>query len=424
MCYSAQIWAEFRKFEREFGAVMNVNQYVRFFWERQKDGTWRKIPKRMKDAFADPRTEDERKIHDLIVEADAELARSLEAELFAQKKRLADAERALQTKITKKAQNEQRIARNKMEAAQRSLADLRRTERLPRDARIFPGQYVPVMILENGRRTLIPMRYQCRLPGWNEAMERKYPCTYNARRDNLAKSWSKLFGYRHGIMVVNVFYGMFPGTRWSIGNSHRVRRTRTWCLSLGPIRRTTCWSRACGHSMSAMSCTRLPPSRMSRRQRSRLRDTTAASFRSSPKISMLGSSPIPAISERLTPSSMTGTGHITNTGLRHDHRVLSPCLEIVARNHVIADEHVVEPPLHELDVGIADGGALDSLRLPDNVVPNFIVRRTRRQHRAQPSLEAVEHYNKFFGNGWHRSAGLRPMWLPDLSIRHCHGGFL
>lgn len=27
--------------------------------------------------------------------------------------------------------------------------------------------------------------YQCRLPGWNEAMERKYPGTYNARRDNL-----------------------------------------------------------------------------------------------------------------------------------------------------------------------------------------------------------------------------------------------
>jgi putative SOS response-associated peptidase YedK len=206
MCYSAQIWAEFRKFEREFGAVMNVNRYVRLFWEQKKDGTWRKLAKAMKDAFADPRNEDERKLHDLIAEADAELARSLEAELFAQKKRLADAERALQAKVTKKAQNEQRIARNKMEAAQRTLADLRRTERLPRDARIFPGQYVPVMILEDGKRTLIPMRYQCRLPGWNAIMERKFPGTYNARRDNLEKTWGKLFGYRHGVMVVTAFY--------------------------------------------------------------------------------------------------------------------------------------------------------------------------------------------------------------------------
>jgi|GEM_PF-1955592 hypothetical protein len=31
MWYSAQIWAEFRKFEPEFGAVMNVHQYVRLF---------------------------------------------------------------------------------------------------------------------------------------------------------------------------------------------------------------------------------------------------------------------------------------------------------------------------------------------------------------------------------------------------------
>ena len=206
MCYSAQIWAEFRKFEREFGAVMNVRQYVRLFWEKKKDGTWRKIAKAIKDSFADPHSEDERTIHDLIVEGDAELARTLEQELFTQKKRLADAERTLQTKVTKKAQNEQRIARNKMEAAQRGLADLKRTERLPRDARIFPGQWAPVMVLQDGRRTVFPMRYQCRLPGWNEIMERKYPGTYNARRDNLEKSWAKLFGYSHGIMVVNAFY--------------------------------------------------------------------------------------------------------------------------------------------------------------------------------------------------------------------------
>jgi putative SOS response-associated peptidase YedK len=206
MCYSAQIVAEYKKFEREFGAMMDIQQYARFFWERRKDGTWRKIAKAIKAAFADPRDDAEREISTIIAEGDAELASALESELFAQKKRLANAERALQTKVTKKAQNEQRIARNKMEAAQRNLADLRRTERLPRDSRIFPGQYAPVMILQDGKRTLAPMRYQCRLPGWNDAMERKYPGTYNARRDNLEKTWGKLFGYRHGIMVVNAFF--------------------------------------------------------------------------------------------------------------------------------------------------------------------------------------------------------------------------
>ncbi len=97
-----------------------------------------------------------------------------------------------------------------MEAAQRTLADLRRTEPLDRDARIYPGQYAPVMIVHEGQRVIVPMRYQCRLPGWNEAMERKYPGTYNARRDSLEKTCGRLFGYRHRIMVVNAFYENVP----------------------------------------------------------------------------------------------------------------------------------------------------------------------------------------------------------------------
>jgi len=206
MCYSAQIWAEFRKFEREFGAVMNVQQYVQLFWERRKGGAWRKIPKAMKDAFASPRNDAEREIAAVIAEGNADEAHALEAELFRQKTRLTNAERALQSKPTKKAESDKRISTDKIARAQRQLDDLRRREPLPRDSRIFPGWYANVMIQQDGKRTLIPMRYQCRLPGWNEAMERKYPGTYNARRDNLEKTWGKLFGFRHGVMVVTRFY--------------------------------------------------------------------------------------------------------------------------------------------------------------------------------------------------------------------------
>lgn len=31
-------------------------------------------------------------------------------------------------------------------------------------------------------------------------------CTYNARKDNLTKAWRQLYGYQHGILVVNGFY--------------------------------------------------------------------------------------------------------------------------------------------------------------------------------------------------------------------------
>lgn len=210
MCYSAQIWAEHRKFERAFGAGLSMQEYVRLFWERRRDGGWQKIPKAMKRAFAEPRTDEERELCTLVAEADAEQAQAFEAELFKQKTRLNAAERALATKPTKKALEDQRIATAKIKRAERNLADLRRKDAEPRDSRIYPGQFAPVMIAQDGKRLVVPMRYQCRLPGWNEVMERRYPGTYNARRDNLEKTWSKLFGYQHGIMVVNAFYENVP----------------------------------------------------------------------------------------------------------------------------------------------------------------------------------------------------------------------
>ncbi len=206
MCYSAQIEADFRKFEREYGAILSYRRFVELFWEKRQDGGWQKIPKAMRDAFRQPRTEEERELLELVTTADKEQANAFEAELFQQKTRLSGAERALAAKPTKKAENDQRIATDKIARAQRNLADLQRMTPLDRDARIFPGHYAPVMIMKNGQRLIVPMRYQCRLPGWTEAMEKQKPGTYNARRDNLDKAWRKLFGFQHGLMVITRFY--------------------------------------------------------------------------------------------------------------------------------------------------------------------------------------------------------------------------
>jgi putative SOS response-associated peptidase YedK len=207
MCYSAQIWADYKKYVRAFGADVSVRQYVELFWEKKKDGGWQKIPKAVKAAFADPSTDEEREIQALIAETDKEQAQAFETELFQQKTRLTGAERLMASgKPTKKAENDVRVAGNKIEQAQHRLSDLRRTDLLDRDSRMFPGQYAPVMIQKDGKRLVVPMRYQCRLPGWTEAVERKYPGTYNARRDNLEKTWGQLFGYHHGIMVMTAFY--------------------------------------------------------------------------------------------------------------------------------------------------------------------------------------------------------------------------
>ncbi|MEO5830020.1 MAG: SOS response-associated peptidase family protein [Rhodanobacter sp.] len=207
MCYSAQIKADYHDFLREHGAVISLKHFSELFWEKRQDGQWTKIPKAMREAFRHPRGEGESALAKLVAEAGRELAGKYEAELSAQAERLIRAEAVLAgPKPTKKAADDQRIAGNKIQAAQRNLEDLRRKELVDKDSRIYPGQYAPVMIEQDGQRLVVPMRYQCRLPDWNEATERKYPGTYNARRDKLEKSWGELFGYRHGIMIVTRFY--------------------------------------------------------------------------------------------------------------------------------------------------------------------------------------------------------------------------
>ncbi len=34
MCYSSQVWADYRKFVRAYGAVIDVEEFYRLYWER------------------------------------------------------------------------------------------------------------------------------------------------------------------------------------------------------------------------------------------------------------------------------------------------------------------------------------------------------------------------------------------------------
>ena len=211
MCYSAQAWQDYHDYERAFGASIGIKEYIRIFWDWKTKGSPYKFPKAMLDAFTTPRTDEERQIHEWIEAWKAEQAAATEQELFAMKKRLADAERTLQTKVTKKAQNDQRIATDKIGKAKLKLSDLRRTEPLARDRRFFPGNYATVMVSEGGKRVVYPMRYQCRPEGKPSFYDTKYPGTYNARRDNLEGFWKGQFGHTHALMMVDTFYENVEG---------------------------------------------------------------------------------------------------------------------------------------------------------------------------------------------------------------------
>lgn len=164
MCYSAQALQDYRKYVRVHGATLGLEEFIRLFWDWH-NGAPHKLPKAMLDAFADPATCPDPRIRQWIDEWKTQQATALEQELFAQKTRLVGAQRALQSKLTRKAQDDVRIATGKIERAGQRLKDLRRSEPLPRDSRIFPGQVSCVMVAEAGNRLLFHLHRLVVTPG-------------------------------------------------------------------------------------------------------------------------------------------------------------------------------------------------------------------------------------------------------------------
>jgi len=210
MCYSAQLQAAYLRYLRETGAQMDLDQFVEIFGARVADSSIR-IPRAIErwfdqPLFQDTRTDQELKIKGFIDQWRSTEITRLEREAFAQKKRLADAERTLATKVTKAATESQRIATQKIELALTRLDRLKAVQPHPAEARIFPLHFAPIVMQVGGQRIMRLARYHCRLPGEAAFIDRKLPGLYNARRDSLGKYWRGLFGLSHAVMLVDSFF--------------------------------------------------------------------------------------------------------------------------------------------------------------------------------------------------------------------------
>jgi putative SOS response-associated peptidase YedK len=210
MCYSALVWASYLKYQKAFGADVDIQAFVRLYEARAEDPRIR-IPKGMDTAFLKGDTPGAPEIRELIAAWNAGLITRSEQALFKQARRLADAERKLAVTQTKSAHNEQRIAGNKITQLKRWIADAKRTHPEPaRDDRIFPDWYAPLLVEVDGQRLIRPMRYHCRPAGMDASIDRtrsgQVSGTYNARRDNLTRFWRRQFGHTQGLMVASVFF--------------------------------------------------------------------------------------------------------------------------------------------------------------------------------------------------------------------------
>jgi putative SOS response-associated peptidase YedK len=237
VCYSAQVYAEWKKYCRMFGAKMSVEEFYETFWKRNQEideddnreakpdeapagekPKWKTvIPKALEVAFANPSTDRERDIKALIDAHTSAKTTAVEQKFFEQKTRLTQAEREIavreesRKKVAKYLTNDVRVATNKMKQFKRWMDDLRRTELIPEDSRIFPGSYCPVMVVENGELVVMPMRFHCRPNGKPAFYDWKFEPCYNARRDNLeGHMWGEVFGRTHGIMIASKFFEHVP----------------------------------------------------------------------------------------------------------------------------------------------------------------------------------------------------------------------
>jgi hypothetical protein len=164
MCYSAQVIQMARKLNRQLGIRLDFDDIEKLFFRRLDDPSLI-ISRGFEANFDDPSTDQERRIKGAIDTHRSRLASKMEKDLFTQKTRLVNAERALKEKETKKARGDVRISTNKIEVLSTKLARLNSSEPDEEDNRIFPMVYAGVVIKKDGQSLLTPMRYFCRPAG-------------------------------------------------------------------------------------------------------------------------------------------------------------------------------------------------------------------------------------------------------------------
>lgn len=205
MCYSAMIESELSSYIRATGAQIDIEQFLEIFGQRVRNASI-KIPRAVDRWFEHPKGAEELQLRNLLLQHRAARLAELEADLQKQRDRLQKAEAALNTKPTKKASEDQRIATAKIEDLEKRRPLFEQWHATRLDDRIFPMQYAPIVLESNGKKVIRLARYHCRQAGKPASIDRQFPGLYNARRDNITKFWRKEFGSTHALMLVRSFY--------------------------------------------------------------------------------------------------------------------------------------------------------------------------------------------------------------------------
>jgi putative SOS response-associated peptidase YedK len=206
MCYAAMARPDLEECLREYDATLDVNAFELLFWERvnnPKAGI--KFPIAIDRYFLQSKNKNEARIRDAIKAYREAKMPQWQQEVFKQRKRYADAQRALEVKHTKTAEKELGIASRLIERHLGWLNSFKTMTNEADDTAVHSMNYAPIIVQTEQGRMLTAMRYHCRLAGKPSSIDRALPGLYNARKTSLQDWWAPIFGVRHAVFLMMGF---------------------------------------------------------------------------------------------------------------------------------------------------------------------------------------------------------------------------
>ncbi len=210
MCFSAKTEQNPRKIAKQFVAEIQTEMFEDLF-RRRVAGEKLLINKAMERSFTlPPLSAANQSVATFIHNWHLQRVEDLRKQMSHQEQRLTKTQHLLAVRSTKKALDEERIAKSKIAKFQAEILSHQTQDILAEEEeRIFPLHYVSLLCVNKlGQKVVCPMRYLMRPHDKGSDFDLRFNGCYNARLDNLQNVawWKDSLEKRRGLLVVKKFY--------------------------------------------------------------------------------------------------------------------------------------------------------------------------------------------------------------------------
>ena len=203
--YSANVWSDPKLYLSHFGATVCYDDFLESL-QRRAAGANVVFPAEVEEALLETTEAGLETLRDLVISHRLAQIRLANEEIELREQRLADATQRLALEPSRTGRNTLRTLKRKIAAARRRREALVLGTQDSQVCRMFPGTYVPILVMHEGVLEVKPMRYQCRPSHVDRRVETLLVTPHHARRDSLAGTWRREFGRTHGLIAAESLF--------------------------------------------------------------------------------------------------------------------------------------------------------------------------------------------------------------------------